>query len=218
MKRTYLWVGICLALIPVVLIGAVVVHGMIDPEIAARHANYERNYRLLESIRSAVFHGALLVMLALWFAACVFLARTKDRSVLWATFGVLGPLGFAVIAALRSRAGQPEGPYQSFIARLGTATHIAFELLLFVAIVSLSIAAVSLHEDVMIAWAAHAQGVSVEEIVRERDASSGMYAFSELLETIYVIVCLYFVVPLVANGIHRILQGQRVSTVDSRSS
>lgn len=217
-SRIYWAAGACLGLMPVVLIAGVAVHGMIDPEMAARHANYERNYRLLESLRAAVLSGTFLSVLSLWFAMCLLLLKEKRRSLLWAVLGMLGPLGLAFIAALKSGEDDPADAYRGFVARLGPLSRIGYEVLLFVGIFALAMAAVSIHSDVMIAWAAHVQHVPVEQILQERDASSGMYAFSEAMEALYLIACLYFLVPPATNGLHRLLRRSGPPAPESSAS
>jgi len=217
-RRTYWAAGACLGLMPLVLIAGVAVHGMIDPEMAARHANYERNYRLLETLRSAVLNGAFLLMLSLWFAACILMLKAKGRSVVWAVLGMLGPLGLAFIAALKSRERDPADAYRNFVAKLGIFLRIGYEALLFAGIFALAAVAVSLHEELTIAWASHVQHVPVEQILRERDASSGMYAFSEAVEALYLIACLYFLVPPATNGLHRLLRRSGPPAPESSAS
>jgi len=217
-SRPYWAAGACLGLMPVVLIAGVAVHGMIDPEMAARHANYERNYRLLEALRAAVLSGTFLAVLSLWFAMCLLLLKAKRRSLLWTVPGILGPLGLALITALKPRVVDPVDSYSSFVAKLGIVSRIGYEVLLFMGICALAMAAVSIHADLMIAWSAHVQQVPIEQILQERDASSGMYAFSEAMEALYLIACLYLLLPAAANWIHRLLRRGRLPTTGPRAS
>ena len=73
-KRQYILAIICYLLIPVILIAGAGLFRLIDPEMARGHADYVRDYRLLEMVRL----GALM-------------ATGGLALVLWSSLPVVGP-------------------------------------------------------------------------------------------------------------------------------
>jgi hypothetical protein len=75
----------------------------INPEMAAGHPNYVRNYHLLNLLKISFFWTFLAGSAVLWMLAYLLVIRSKNRSNLWLFMAALGPLGFAVLATLRVR-------------------------------------------------------------------------------------------------------------------
>jgi hypothetical protein len=78
-KRPYVLAVVSFLMIPAVTVLAGILINSIDPEIAARTSNYERNYRLLTLAKSLSVLAVLLVIMGLWFLTCFFLVKSKKR-------------------------------------------------------------------------------------------------------------------------------------------
>jgi hypothetical protein len=79
LKKHYVLGVVSFLLIPaVVLLGATLANS-INPEMAAGHANYERNYRLLELAKSLSLLTTWLMSMALWFLTGFFLLKSKKQ-------------------------------------------------------------------------------------------------------------------------------------------
>src|SRR5262245_54348247 len=137
-KRRYLLAILCYILIPVAVLAGAAAHRLIDPEMARTHANYTRDYQLLEMTRTAALMAAAGLACVLWGLCCYFVLRSRERSARWLSFGIAGPLGFSVIAALEDRAPSPGDRYQRFIRRLKPYWRVPLELALFVAVWTLT--------------------------------------------------------------------------------
>src|ERR1035441_8584643 len=96
MKRQWVVAIVLLLLIPLVLALGGLLSNMIDPEIAAGHPNYVRNYHLLSLLKNLCFLASVAGAGVLWMLACLLVIRSKKRSYLWLILAALGPLGFAV--------------------------------------------------------------------------------------------------------------------------
>ena len=199
MKKTYLAALVTFILIPLVMLLSTLVFTAIDPEIAARHADYERNYRLLESLWQAILFGGFLATLGLWLVACFLLLKSKRRSLVWLAAAVFGPVGFAALAMLDDREPHPADVHHAFRARLAPVLRVAYEGFLFVGFWTAAFAAIALWEEWTAIFEASRRGVPVALILQERDASSGMMAFGEGLEAMYLVVLLYLLWPIAVN-------------------
>lgn len=204
MKKTYLASLAAFVLIPAVMLAAGALFSAIDPEIAAGHADYERNYRLLEFVRQAVLFGGFLVSLGLWLATCFLLLKSKRRSAMWMALAVFGPLGFAALAMLNDREPAPADVHHALRARLGAVLRVVYEFILFLGMWTAAFAATALKEALTAILEANRRGVPLGQIMQERDASSGMWAFGEGLEAMYLVVLFYLLWPLVVNGACRL--------------
>src|SRR5262245_29619347 len=99
-KKYYiLGVASCLLIPAVVLLGGTIFR-FINPELAAGHPNYERNYRLLELAKNLLLLTASLMSMVLWFLTCFFLLKSKEQSYRWLPLAVLGPFGFIALSML----------------------------------------------------------------------------------------------------------------------
>src|SRR5262250_3134503 len=104
MKKQTLVSLVLLLLIPVALMLGAFLSNLINPEIAAGHPNYARNYHLLTFVKNLSFLASGAVAGLLWLLSCFLLIRSKRRSLWWLPFAALGPVGFAVLAMLTDKA------------------------------------------------------------------------------------------------------------------
>jgi hypothetical protein len=119
-KRQTLFALLLLLLIPAVTIGAGILFSLINPEIAAGHPNYSRNWQLLHSLKMGVMYGSFLVILALYLLGCFLVIRSKKQSRFWLALAPFGPLGFAVLSVLNDRAPSQTDLYSRFVRGLNT--------------------------------------------------------------------------------------------------
>jgi len=197
-KQTLVAFGLLL-LIPVVVMLGGFLFSVINPEIAARHPNYVRNYHLLNLVRFALWWGSMAVAGILWFLACFLVIRAKGRSWLWLILAVLGPIGFAILATLKDGApGEPD-PYTQFVRKMNWVVRIGYEVCVFLLAWELAYRAMVLKRNLMILYESATTGVSTAQIIDQQNASSGMWAFGEGMEVMYMVVLLYLLWPLVFN-------------------
>lgn len=86
-----------LLLIPLAAMLAAGLFDAINPELAAGHANYARNYALLEHLRNGISLAALALLGSLWLLAGIWLLRAKSRRRAWLWLALAGSLGFAAL-------------------------------------------------------------------------------------------------------------------------
>ena len=87
-----------LLLIPVVWMLGGLLFSLINPEIAAGHPNYVRNFHFLSLAKNMSFWASLVVVAVLWLLVCFLVIRSKERSSWWLFLAALGPFGFAILA------------------------------------------------------------------------------------------------------------------------
>src|SRR5262249_13686834 len=167
--------------------------------MARGHADYVRNYHLLKLIRTAALMAIAGFACLLWILCCYFVLKSRERSWGWLAFAAAGPFGFPVIAGLRDRSPAPDDFYQQFICNLKIYWRVPLEILLFVSIWVLSYELMVLKRELMISYESFMTGRSVADIVAEQDASSGMWAFSEGLQVMYLVVLSYLLWPILFN-------------------
>jgi len=204
LKKYYLLGFASYLLIPVVVLLGATIFNAINPEIAAGYPNYERNYRLLALAKTIALWTALLVNLALWFLTCFFLLKSKGLSYRWLPLVVLGPFGYIILTMLSDNAPAPNDLHRQFVHRLKLYLRIAYEMIFFAAVWVLAYQAVVLKSKLSIMYEAATTGTSVAQIINQRDASSGMWAFSEGLEVLYLVVLIYLLWPICFNVIARL--------------
>src|SRR5262245_40004251 len=127
-KKHYLLGVASLLLIPAVVLLGATLSIFINPEIAAGHANYERNYLLLELAKTLCLWATGLVSMVLWFLTGFFLVKSKSQSYKWLPMLLLGPFGFVVLTLLRDKAAAPWDLYQQFMRRLHPVLRVAYKL------------------------------------------------------------------------------------------
>ena len=81
---------VLLLLIPVVLVLSGTVFSFINPEIAAGHPNYVRNFHLLSLLKITVMWTTAACVLVLWLLVCLQVIRAKKRSPAWLLLAALG--------------------------------------------------------------------------------------------------------------------------------
>jgi len=199
-KKHYIFAIGSLLLIPAVTILGVIASTLINPEWAVRTANYERNYRLLDMARSGVLLVTLTADIALWFAACFFVLKSKMQSYWWIAAGLMGPLGLIVLTIVPDNAPSRGDLYQRFLRRMNAVPRIAYEIILFVVVWAGAFIAVALITEIRISAESIFTGTPRAQIVSVQLASSGMYAFGEGLEAIGLVVLFYLVFPVLFNA------------------
>jgi hypothetical protein len=204
MKKQWVMALVMLLLIPLVFALGANLSNLINPEIAAGHPNYVRNYHLLSLLKNLCFWASVAGAGALWMLACLLVIRSKERSYLWLLLAALGPLGMAGLATLNDRATVETDSYTRFIRRLNWFVRASYELCTFVIIWELAWQAMLLKNTLMIRYEAAATGVSTAQIVDIQNASSGMWAFGEGMEVMYFVVLLYLLRPIVFRIVARV--------------
>ena len=198
-KRPYALALACYLLIPVVLIGGVRLSLLIDPEMARGHANYVRDYWLLEMVQHAALMATAALVLGLWLAVCYLVLKSRQRPPLWLLLAAAGPFGFIAIAMLHDRFPAPHDLYQQFIQKLKMYWRVPLEIALFFSAWSVAYQSVVLKRELMIRYESFATGTPAATIIAQQNASSGMWAFGEGLEAMYLVVLIYLLWPIVFN-------------------
>jgi hypothetical protein len=203
-KRPYVLAIVSFLMIPAVTVLAGMLINSINPEIAAGHANYERNYRLLSLAKNLSMLAVSLVIMGLWFLTCFFLVRSKKRSYGWLPFAMLGPFGLILLTMLSDNAPAPGDLYQQFVGKLKIYLRVAYELSFFVVVWVSAYQSMVLKRDLMIMYEAATTGISTAQIIDRQNASSGMWAFGEGLEVLFLAVLFYLLWPICFNVVGRL--------------
>jgi len=203
-KRPYVLAVVSFLVIPAVTVLAGISINSIDPEIAARTSNYERNYRLLSLAKTLSVFAVLLVNMGLWFLTCFFLVKSKKRSYGWLPLAMFGPFGLIILTLLSNNASAPGDLYQQFIGKLKIYLRVAYELGFFVVVWVGAFLAMVLERDLMIIYEAATTGTSTAQIIDQQNASSGMWAFREGLEVLFLVVLFYLLWPICFNVVGRL--------------
>jgi len=204
MKKQMVVALVLLLLIPVVSMLGGLLFSMINPEIAAGHANYARNYHLLSLVKIMTMWGSGALVAMLWLLACFLVIRSKERSSLWLFFAALGPFGFAILAMLNERAPAETDRHARFVRSLNWFVRFGYEVCAFVVIWLLAYQAMVLKRNLMIMFESATTGISTAQIIDRQNASSGMWAFGEGIEVMYMVVLLYLIWPIVFNIVGRV--------------
>jgi hypothetical protein len=185
--------------IPAVVIAGARLHSLIDPEMARGRADYARDYQLLELTRVGALMATAGLALVLWISCCYLVLKSRQRSLRWLSLSAAGPIGFSVIAALEDRSPAPGDRYQQFIRNLKTYWRAPLEIAVFVSVWVLAYQSVVLKRELMISFESRRTGTPVSTIVAQQSASSGMWAFGEGLEEIYLVILMYLLWPILFN-------------------
>ena len=181
----------------------------IDPEIAARTANYERNFRLLNSLKTILLLATMLVDLGLWVLGCFLMLKSRKQSYRWLALSALGPFGLAGITMLDDKDPLPGDLYQRFVQSMRTIPRVAYELGLFVVIWVGAFMGMVVMRNVEVMVQAASSGMTQAQIINQQNASSGMYAFTEGLEATALLIVFYLAFPLVFNIAGQLFQRTR---------
>jgi hypothetical protein len=200
-KKYYSLAIVAFLMIPVFWELAAMLSVFINPEIAAGHPNYVRNYRLLDLAKTLVLRTSLLASAGSWFLTCLFLVKSKKQSYAWSCLAILGPYGLVILSMLRDRAPAPGDLYQQYLGRLKLYLRVAQEFCLFVIVSVVSYHAIVLKRDLMIAHESAVTGIPIEQIIDQQNASGGMWAFSEGLQEFYLVALFYLLWPICFNAI-----------------
>jgi hypothetical protein len=188
---------VLLLLIPVVVSLGGMLSNLINPELAAGHPNYERNYHLLNLLKNGLFLSSGAVAAVLWLLACLLLIRSKNRSYAWLLMAVFGPFGFAVLAILNDRAPEETDKYARFVRSLNASMRGAYEVCSFLIIWVLAYQMMVLNRELIIRAQAFSTGMSTQQIIDLQSASSGMWAFAEGNEVLFLVALLCLLRPIV---------------------
>ena len=204
LKKSYVLAIISILLIPVATILGGTLFSFINPEIAAGHPNYERNYRLLALARMVAIWASWLVNMGLGLLCCFFLVKSKKQSYAWMSLAVLGPFGIMILTTLQDKAPLPGDLYQQFIGKLKFYLRVPLEVCFFVLAWSVGYQTMILVGNLSIIYESASTGRTIAEIIEIRNASSGMWAFSEGLEVICLMVLFYLLRPFCFNAVWRL--------------
>jgi hypothetical protein len=213
-KQSVLALGL-LVLIPVVLILGGMLSNLIDPEIATGHPNYTRNYQLLNTLKILTFGASVAGAAVLWMLACLVVIRSKKRSYLWLMLAVLGPFGLAVLATLSDRAPLETDRYARFVRNLNGYVRVGYEVCTFVLVWCLAYEAMVLQRTLMIWLQAAVTGVSTAQIVSVQNASSGMWAFAEGNEVMFLVALFYLLRPMVFSCVSSVMASRATSSASN---
>jgi len=204
MKRQQVVALFLLLLIPVVLMLGGFLFSIINPEIAAGHANYAMNFHLLSRLRIALFFGSGVVALILWLLAFFLVIRSKERSPWWLLLAALGPFGLAILRSLNDRVPAETDRHARFVRNLNALQRVGYEVCRFVVIWLLAYQAMVLKRNLMILYESATTGTSTAQIIATQNASSGMWAFGEGLEVMFLVVLFYLLWPIAFNFVGRL--------------
>ena len=204
MKKQTVVALVLLLLIPIVWMLGGLLFSLINPETAAGHANYVRNYHFLSVVKMGSLWASAAVVAFLWLLVCYLVIRSKERSSLWLFFAALGPFGFTILAMLNDRAPAETDRYARFVRNLNRFVRVGYEVCIFVIIWLLAYQAMVLKRNLMIMHESATSGLSTAQIIDLRNASSGMWAFAEGMEVMYMVVLLYLIWPMVFNIMGRV--------------
>lgn len=199
MKKQTVVALVLLLLIPIVLKLGGLAFSLINPESAAGHPDYARNYHFLNNMKLMSLWGSFAVVAILWLLVCFFVIRSKERSFWWILLAAFGPFGFAVLAMLRDRSPRATDQHERFVRKLHWLVWAGYQACLFIVIWMLAYQAMVLKRTLTILYESVTTGISVAEIIDRQNASSGMWAFAEGNEVMYMVALLYLLWPIVFN-------------------
>ena len=193
-----------LLLIPLVWMLGGILFSLINPEIAAGHPNYVQNYHRLSLLKN-------MCLVGIWRGCgCLVGAGVLSGDPLQEAIPAMAVSGG--IGALRvRRPGDAERPgacgdrlYARFVRNLNVFVRVGYELCIFVIVWMLAYEGMVLKRTLMIRYEAATTGVSTAQIIDLQNASSGMWAFAEGNEVMYLVVLLYLLWPMVFNIVGRV--------------
>jgi len=203
-KKQWVAAIVLLLMIPAVLMLGGTLFSLINPEIAAGHPNYVRNFHLLSLLKRMILWVSIAAAVVLWVLVCLLVIRAKKRSLLWLFLAALGPFGFAILAMLNHHSPAEKDRYARFVSSMNWYVRAGYELCTFVIIGEFAYQAMVLKRTLMIKYQAATTGVSEAQIIDLQNASSGMWAFAEGMEVMFLAVLLYLLRPLIFRIGHRV--------------
>jgi len=199
MKKQSVVALVLLLLIPVVLVLGGALFSLINPEIAAGHPNYVRNFHLLDLLKKITMWATAAGVAVLWLLVCLQVIRSKRRSSSWLFLAALGPFGLAILAMLNDRETAETDRYTRFVRNLNGFVRVGYELCTFVIVWVLAYEGMVLKRTLMIRYEAATTGGSIAQVIDRQNASGGMWAFAEGMEVMFLVVLLYLLQPVVFN-------------------
>jgi hypothetical protein len=205
-KKQWVVAVVLLLLIPLVLLLGGALFSLINPEIAAGHPNYVRNFHLLNLLKKITMWATAAGVVVLWLLVCLQVIRAKKRSSSWLVLAGLGPFGLAILAMLNDRATEETDRYSRFVHSLNGFVRAGYELCTFLIVWVLAFEAMVLKRTLMIRYEAATTGSSIAQVTDLHNASGGMWAFAEGMEVMYFVVLLYLLRPVVFNIVGRVAE------------
>jgi hypothetical protein len=199
MKKQTVVALILQLLIPMVAILGGMLFSLINPEIAAGHPNYVRNYHLLSLVKIMSVFASCAVVGTLWLLACFLVIRSKERSSWWLLLAALGPFGFAILALLNDKTSSETDRHTRFVSSLNRFARAGYEVCRFLSIWLLAFEAMVFKRYLMIMYESATTGISTAQIMDRQNASSGMWAFGEGTGVMFIVVLLYLIWPIAFN-------------------
>ena len=203
-KKQWVVAVVLLLLIPVVLVLGGALFSLINPEIAAGHPNYVRNFHLLNLLKISVMWATAAAVAVLWLLVCLQVIRAKKRSSAWLLLAALGPFGLAPLAMLKDREAAETDRYAQFVRSLNWFVRVGYELCTFVIVWVLAYEAMVLKRTLMVWYEAATTGSSIAQVTDLHNASGGMWAFAEGMEVMFFVVLLYLLRPVIFNLLGRV--------------
>jgi len=203
-KKYYLFSLASFLLIPPVVIMGSGVSIFINPEIAARHANYERNYQLLSLLKQMILLATLLLAIGMWLLTCFLLVKSSGQTYWWLLLALLGPFGLIGLTMLSDRSPAARDFHQQFIQRQKSFLRTLYETVFYAGVWVVAFFSMLLKRDLMITFQAASTGMTRSQIIDQQNASSGMWAFAEGLEVLYFAMCFALPRPLIFNLVARL--------------
>jgi hypothetical protein len=204
-KKQWVVAVVLLLLIPVVLVLGGALFSLINPEIAAGHPNYVRNFHLLNLLKISVMWATAAAVVLLWLLVCLQVIRAKKRSSAWLLLAALGPFGLAALAMLKDREAAETDRYAQFVRGLNWFVRVGYELCTFVIVWVLAYEAMVLKRTLMVWYEAATTGSSIAQVTDLHNASGGMWAFAEGMEVMFFVVLLYLLRPVAFNLVGRVV-------------
>src|SRR5438552_12381554 len=139
-KKQWVVAVVLLLMIPVVLVLGGALFSVINPEIAAGHPNYVRNFHLLNLLKISVIWATAAAVVVLWVLVCLQVIRAKKRSAAWLVLAAFGPFGLAVLATLNDRTTTKDSEaaetdrYSRFVRSMNGFVRVGYELCTFVVV------------------------------------------------------------------------------------
>jgi hypothetical protein len=210
-KKQWVVALVLLLLIPLVWDLGRMLFDLINPDIAAGRPHYVHIYHRLYLLKHMALWGSEAAVAVLWLLVCLLVIRSKKRSPLWLFLAALGPFGFAVLTMLNDQAPTATDWHARFVRNLNWFLRAGYELSIFVMVWVLAYEGMVFKRTLMIRHEAATTGMSVAQIIDLQNASSGMWAFAEGNEVMYLVVLFYLLWPILFNTV-----GHLATTMQSR--